>query len=862
MRIPVLIVLIVCLGVYPILAQDQIQLENDRIKIQWEKTDKGYEIQSLSFKSRDQWVAVNHPSGEHTFLYSKAQPAEKAEEKLFTVFGDDFPGKEYRYLLARWDERTRDVALNTAGEAVHFYPDKATLLGKQKISFEKETHAIKFQTVWELDPEYPQDILIHQTAEIKDSGHYSFSSPTLTPISEEELEWATVPGYFHGNRLGDDLAVAYAYGNGIPDRPIIFSENTASTLSPMITSKQGFTVAVIADPGLGRDPWEKDGITQTDWHIGLSHMNRKSQLSPTLYYPVLGEPQSRLEQGDQLSFHFRISLHDKDWFETLNHAAYDIYDFENGLKLRKNKQSLSSRVGTMHGYLTDPATSLWRVEEFEDKRIGAQAYLGGVVGSDKDAMKNADYGAMWMLAHATGDPQLTNDILPYALNFKLAQQQVEAGFFQGAAIGQYYLSKSEKFVEEWGDMVEPIALTYYIMLDIGNILLFEKENEELKERLRLGAALLLDWQKPDGSWTVAYNRKGEELFPELTDYRSTFYGLLVAYRILKDERYLEAAIKGADWYLEHGVSKGCFLGVCGDVRYVPDFATAQTAQAYLDLYEITGKAAYKNAAVQAAKIYTTHIYTHPIPTRATKTVKDQQLEDWEISQAGLNFEHGGTLGSANSHGPILLASHAGMFIRMYALTGERIFVDMARSAAIGRHAFVDKKTGVASYYWRNMDAGPGPFPHHAWWQIGWITDYLMSEVELRSDGNISFPRGFITPKVGPHQSYGFEPGTVFGQKADLKILPDGLKISNPSLEHIVAATQNKKSILIVLLNQHHQVQTGVATIDLPKFNKECNPDAVRVLDKKGNVTKTFQADEDWRVSVTPYGLAVLELVWE
>ncbi len=515
----------------------------------------------------------------------------------------------------------------------------------------------------------------------------------------------------------------------------------------------------------------------------------------------------------------------------------------------------------MHGYLTDPATSLWRVEAYEGKQIGAQAYLGGVVGSDKDAMKNADYGAMWMLAHATGDPQLKNDILPYALNFKLAQQQVEPGFFQGAAIGQYYLSKSERFVEEWGDMVEPIALTYYIMLDIGNILLFEKGNEELKERLRLGAERLLDWQKPDGSWAVAYDRQGEELFPELKDYRATFYGLLVAYRMLEDQEYLEAAIKGADWYLENGVAKGCFLGVCGDVRYVPDFATAQTAQAYLDLYDITGTDKYKEAAIQAAKIYTTHIYTHPIATKEDKTVKGTPLQDWEISQAGLSFEHGGTIGSANGHGPILLASHAGMFIRMHALTGERIFADMARSAAIGRDAFVNKDTGVASYYWRNMDAGSGPFPHHAWWQIGWITDYLMAEAELRSDGKITFPRGFITPKVGPHQSYGFKPGEVFGKEANLKIVPGGINVNNPSLEHVVAQTEKEGSLLIVLLNQHHEQQNGTIRLDLQRFNRGKSPSTVRVLDQEGKVLQNLSVNQDWRVSVSPFGLAVLELVF-
>jgi hypothetical protein len=83
-------------------------------------------------------------------------------------------------------------------------------------------------------------------------------------------------------------------------------------------------------------------------------------------------------------------------------------------------------------------------------------------------------------------------------------------------------------------------------------------------------------------------------------------------------------------------------------------------------------------------------------------------QDWEISQSGLSFEHGGIFGSANTHGPIQLASHAGLFVRMHQLTGEKIFIDMARAAAWGRDAFVDPKTSVASYYWRAMNRGAGP----------------------------------------------------------------------------------------------------------------------------------------------------------
>ena len=402
------------------------------------------------------------------------------------------------------------------------------------------------------------------------------------------------------------------------------------------------------------------------------------------------------------------------------------------------------------------------------------------------------------------------------MNFKLVQQQTEDGFFKGAVEGQYYLAKSKKFVEEWGEVVEPIALSYYVMLDIGNMLLFEPNNTELKERLRLGAEKLLSWQKPDGSWAVAYDRKTEkEIFQDIKDVRPTFYGLIVAYRILKDEKYLKAAQKGADWLIKNSVETGAFLGVCGDARYAPDFATGQSAQAFLDLYDFTKDKRYQNAAITCAKIYTASVYTHPIASREVKDVNGVKREDWEISQTGLSFEHGGTFGSATRHGPIQLASHAGMFIRMYQLTGEEIFADMARSAAIGRDAFVDSKTSVASYYWNAMNKGAGPYPHHAWWQIGWLTDYLLSETELRSKGQIIFPRGFVTPKVGPHQTYGFEPGNVYGNQANL-VVKEGLAVPDkPAVDCITFQSSSKKSIYIAILNN----SALPTTFDL-KFNKD------------------------------------------
>src|SRR5690606_1090296 len=185
---------------------------------------------------------------------------------------------------------------------------------------------------------------------------------------------------------------------------------------------------------------------------------------------------------------------------------------------------------------------------------------------------------------------------------------------------------------------------------------------------------------------------------------------------------------------------------------------------------------------ETIEYYNAIINTHHIPSQEVKEVRGKRKEDWEISQVGLSFEHGGTLGSANGGGPIALASHAGLFVRMADLTGEQLFRDMARAAAWGRDAFVDSATHVASYYWARMDDGAGPFPHHAWWQVGWITDYLMAEISSRSNGLIDFPRGFITPKVGPHQPYGFAAGEIFGESVNFWLPEHFVDLNNHQVD--------------------------------------------------------------------------------
>ena len=786
----------------------QVSLRNDLVNLRWEQGDQGWHLKILEFNNGGNWLPVGTPSSEITLIHSATAPdAIHATEDFKLPDGGDIQ-RDHAFLTARWQAARSEVALNTAGRAARFFPDSASQSDPASVQFKSVLDEGEYSSTWSLDPKFQNDIcVIHQFRATQD-GFYSLATPTLATISVDQFAWASVPGYFQGSEMGENMALSYAYGHGVPSRPVIFRECTASTLCPLVSTRNGITLSIIPEPGQSRQPWVGAVSRQQDWQLGLSHRNRAGELSPTLYKPVLGQPGSALKAGETIRLSFRYSLTSGGWFQALKHAASDVYQLQKGLALRESKEPLSRRVERMHAYVTHPQTSLWRVEDYKGLQIGAQAYLGSVKGADADAMKNADYGAMWMFGKCFRDSPLFDGQLPRALDFKLAQQETAPGFFAGAVKGQYYLSKSKRWVEEWAEIIEPIGVTYYTLVDLGNILLFEPENEILKQRLRVGADWLLRTQKPDGSWPVAYDRStAGEVYKDIPDLRPTFYGLLVAHRILGEDRYLAAARRGADWYIPNGVIKGKFLGVCGDMRYLPDFATAQTAQALLDLHDATGEARYRDAAVTCAKIYVASIYTHPVPSRERVTAGGAEREEWEISQVGLSFEHGGLLGSANPRGPILLASHAGMFVRMATITGESIFLDLARSAAIGRDAFVHHKTAVASYYWNAKNAGAGPYPHHAWWQIGWITDYLLAEAEFRSAGEVRFPRGFVTPKVGPQQSVGFTPGVVMGRKAKLVFHDGFVKTTGGSIDHQLAEDLETGKVHVILLNNRARETT-------------------------------------------------------
>lgn len=829
----------------------QPEMNNGRIKIKWSKTKQGWTISDLSVNDNGRWCRWGNPSGLYTVLYAKEKPDEEPLH-ILNQEGDTIqaPEPEFKYIVKTFARSVSSVPMNRAGESFTFYPDKYEKKNDQLV-FEKKLKIGEVKTIWSFDDHNKNDILVEMEFTAATDGYFSLSSVSAATIENDSLQWGIVPGYFQGKGINPSFLHSYGYAQGLPAYPVLCRESTITSPTSILTDDHNHSLALVIEPGQESPRVsEEKSVHDKIWKIALSHMNRDGQLSPTGYHPVLGEEGSYLKKGDKLTFRFRYSLQPTGWYDTYKHVVNNIYEFDNSLKLKATKESLSDRVLAMHDYLTDNKTSHWNVEKYNDMEIGAQSYMGGVAGSDNDAMKNSDIGAVWMLSELMQDQVLQETRLPFIRNFKIAQQ-ADNGFFEGAAKGQYYLAKKQEFVEEWGQHYEPIGLTYYTLCDIGNILLFEPDDTELLDKLQKGADRLLTWQNQDGSWPVAFDRNTHQpIFSDLKDYRPTFYGLYIAYQILKDEKYLQAAIKGADWYVENAVKNGYFIGVCGDVRFVNDFATAQSVQALLDMYDSTNKQSYKDAAIEVARMYTTSIYSYPIPTKNIVKVKGVDWEDWQLAQSGLGFEHGGIMGSAVLSGPILLAGHTGLFVRLAELTGDSFFLDMARAGALGRDAFINPNSHVASYYWTRFNEGPGQFPHHGWWQVGWIMDYLVAEAELRSEKDIQFGRGFVTPKVGPHQTRGFDLGVVNNEKARLRLYPDVLKIDNPNIDYLMAEAVDSDNKYIILMNQQANENSINLSMDQSRWGID-NPEIISVYDEK--------IINDNQVRIEPFGIALLKI---
>lgn len=383
------------------------RIGDSRINISWQKSREGWQPRRIELRDEGQTFVWGTPDGGYTVLYTPETPPTEGET-VVNRGGDTlrFDIDRFHCIVPSYRKATSSVPLNRAGEAFRLVPQEMHRNG-DTLRFEASGEPGQLTAEWWADTIHPGDLCVRMTFTAARAGYYSLSTPATATLPEKQLAWGCVPGFFQGAAIEPDFHLAYMYGQGLPHLPVICNENTVTTMASLLTDTQGLTLAVIPEPGYDRKPYVGERRTHGEcWRTGLSHMTRDGRLCPTAWHPVLGEEGSWLEAGGQTRFAFRYTLRRTDWYEVFKHVVYDIYGLKEELALRRSRISLTDRLEAICRYVCDDSLSLWRTEYCEGIEIGAQAYLGSVVGSEKDAMKNADAGAVWMLAAMTGDSLL------------------------------------------------------------------------------------------------------------------------------------------------------------------------------------------------------------------------------------------------------------------------------------------------------------------------------------------------------------------------------------------------------------------------------------------------------------------------
>jgi len=326
-----------------------------------------------------------------------------------------------------------------------------------------------------------------------------------------------------------------------------------------------------------------------------------------------------------------------------------------------------------------------------------------------------------------------------------------------------------------------------------------------------------------------------------TDYwrqRAPFLEALHTFRLTGDSGQLATARSEADAYIATNVDT---------LRTEPvdphDFAVFYVADwvGLLELHLETSDPAYLDAAHREARRFATQLFVRPVTDRevllpSTPTIHDRQIElgrwwgperlyrypraelpvepapSWAASICGMGFEAVQTL---RHSGPTMNPGWAAAMLRLAFLTGDDLLADVAHNSVAGRFS------SYPGYYYRQQSVTVlqpdfpvlGPFDastlyyHHAPGQLGLAMDYLVTEHEVRSGGNVVFPGAFEENFVWfRYRTYGHRPGRFYDIDDVWLWMPRGVVSVDNSRVSWLAAEKDRTTVVVSLSNSTSSAQ--------------------------------------------------------
>jgi hypothetical protein len=366
---------------------------------------------------------------------------------------------------------------------------------------------------------------------------------------------------------------------------------------------------------------------------------------------------------------------------------------------------------------------------------------------------------------------------------------------------------------------------------------------------------------------------------------------LALYKATGEKAYLEKAMAGADAHINRRIDHlqtdfndpdagGLFFWT----GYAPKWIDL------LELYEQSGEARYLEAAQKGARLYAMYVYLCPaIPDQDILVNKDgkaplywylkgkghkqmycpeEEVPAWRLSEMGLTSESSGT---CNGHRAIFMANYAPWMLRLGHYANDAFLSDIARSAVVGRYRnfpgyhINTARTTIyekADYPLREHgELSVNSFHYnHIWPMMSMLFDYMVSDVFVRSKGQIHFPGEFIEGYAYlQNKFYGHKAGEWYGVKDVHLWMPKGvLACDNVELNYLTARGGGK--LFIAFTNQSKEEVTATVVLNKTLIGNLAGKAKRAKVRLQNNAQESFPVDDgSFKVTVKAQGITSVEI---
>ncbi len=810
---------------------ESIAIENAYTKVVFYKvpTSRGQVVQNEIYsKVNGQWVKTNgreEPLGH--LLMQAVEASSGVSQDIYSLNAKfEADGKVYGSGLTA---NPYDAGLGT-----WFIPTDYTVADNAvTLTFEAKDEGTMTAT-WSLDENAEPKVSVDTT--FAKAGYYSIGVSEGGSFAEEDIEFALAPFRVQYKRIPEKAELLTEQYLFTPMGTYTLYENNKYSQAPV-------TKGVVAEPSWIPQRW----VYADNSMLGITMRNENNMCSGTLFAPVMGVEESKMEAGETYNLQYRVVSRVGTWFDSFKSISTNLFDVND---YRENYLvSLNDTIFNTRELMLDDVYSGWDVYDkahynMEGKHVTSQ---GNPMQAMQDYLLSEDEDLLTRRAI----PTIANMLTRRDLHFN------RTGLVDGATY--------------WAAKTEPDSIGTPIAGFNANIA------GGMYEMTRGAVPFLHNYSVEKGSQTVvnSYGNIAE------------FSNDLAMYKYTGEQKYLDSAIQKADDYLINEVYAEHTGKPVWDsfiyISYYPNLASL------IDIYEVTNDKKYLDAAVDVANWMTTGLWvpgidgtkkTDPVIVNSQEVIdrfvcdsetsktfwwhggdkfrigrtedlydvtasnenilsRQREVEGWLPSRVGLGIEQASTFtGSGN----IVMQSFVGDFMKLSAYTGDDYFATVARNAIIGRFKSYDGyyRTSFMTYPQEIDYPREGPDYNSLYWHhiptfLAMLEDFLIGQTMAWSGNNIHFPslrqQGYA---YFNSNQYGHEPGVFYNETDMWPWLTEGI-VTTGNIQIDWMAARKDGVLGVAFMNESAKDVTTVVTLGDKIPNGASYNGTADLFDKNGKI---------------------------